>query len=702
MWCGIANRRRQTRIDYRLLPKTLKWWKGQSVGEHDDLTAGQLLDVLRRDQHKRWRAGDRVPVERYFEEHPSLQADTERAIDLIYSEFCLREELGETPDREEYLKRFPQYTDQLVPLFEVHSALDRSELIVHPVDPATAGTSINIEASTVISNQESQSRAETVHRSPAVGVPKQHGKSPTNRDTADAAVDSLKSTVDWPPPNGLASVSGAAVRRIDDYELLEEIARGGMGVVYKARQVSLNRIVALKMILAGQLADAQEIQRFLTEAEAAAHLDHPNIVPVFEVGQYNGQHYFSMGYVEGVSLAAKVADGPLPVREAAELMKTVAEGVQYAHEHGVIHRDLKPSNVLLDKFGRPRVTDFGLAKKIEADSQLTETGRVMGTPSYMPPEQAGGQTDQVGPLSDVYSLGATLYCLLTGRPPFQAASLLETLNQVLQREPVSPQALNPEVDRDLETICLKCLQKETLRRYASAKDFANDLERFLNREPIHARPISRPARAWRWCRRNPIVASLSTAITLALAIGTVVSTHFAIESNRALKGQKEATALADEETERAEWLLYTSQIARAQLEWTDGNVTNAWEALNACSRNFRGWEHDYLHMLFKGTQQTLRGHTQVVNSVAFSPDGRWIVSGAVDKTLKVWDAQTGQETLTLKGSHAALSHSVAFSPDGSADRQRQQLNTDMVTVKVWDAQTGEETLATQRAHQWCQ
>ena len=263
------------------------------------------------------------------------------------------------------------------------------------------------------------------------------------------------------------------VRYFGDYELLREIARGGMGVVYRARQVSLNRPVALKMILAGQLAGDDEVKRFHLEAEAAANLDHPGIVPIYEIGEHEGQHFFSMGFVEGTSLAAKVADGPLPPREAATLTMQVAEAVQFAHEKGVIHRDLKPANVLLDAQGQPKVTDFGLAKKLQADSGLTHTGQVMGTPSYMPPEQAEGKN--VGPAADVYALGAILYCLLTGRPPFQAATPMDTLMQVVGQDPVPVRQLNATVPRDLETICLKCLEKEPRRRYASARALAEDL-----------------------------------------------------------------------------------------------------------------------------------------------------------------------------------------------------------------------------------
>ena len=249
------------------------------------------------------------------------------------------------------------------------------------------------------------------------------------------------------------------VRYFGDYEIVRELARGGMGVVFEARQVKLNRRVALKMILAGQLADEDAVRRFYTEAEAAANLDHPGIVPIYEVGQHDGQHFFSMGFVEGQSVAQRLADGPLPPRDAAALLVKVAEAIEYAHRHGVIHRDIKPANILLDGSGNPRVTDFGLAKKLETDSGLTGSGQIMGTPSYMPPEQAGGKRGEIGPAADVYALGATLYCLVTGRPPFQAATVMDTVLQVLSDEPVPLRRLNASIPRDLETICLKCLEK---------------------------------------------------------------------------------------------------------------------------------------------------------------------------------------------------------------------------------------------------
>lgn len=357
---------------------------------------------------------------------------------------------------------------------------------------------------------------------------------PTN-DVASATTlpptKTVKKTDDEAPPPATKNCY------FGDYELLEEIARGGMGVVYKARQVSLKRIVALKMILAGQLASPQDVQRLYTEAEAAANLDHVGIVPIVEVGEHDGQHYFSMGFVEGESLACYVADGPLPPREAAELTKQICDAIAYAHNKGVIHRDLKPANILLDKNGQPKVTDFGIAKKIEGGSELTGTGQILGTPAFMPPEQASGKTAEIGPLADIYSLGAILYNLLTGRPPFQAANPLDTLIHVLDQEPVAPQQLNPAVDKDLETICLKCLQKEPERRYSTAKELADDLQRALNDEPIDARPVGRIEKIWLWCRRKPALAGSIAAILLVSVVATVVVTvqKRAIDNLRAEK-----------------------------------------------------------------------------------------------------------------------------------------------------------------------
>jgi serine/threonine protein kinase len=315
------------------------------------------------------------------------------------------------------------------------------------------------------------------------------------------------------------SPPGAKPARFGDYELLEEIARGGMGVVYRARQIGLNRVVALKLILAGQLASRAEVERFRREAEVAAGLQHPNIVAIHEVGEQQGQHYFSMDYVEGQSLRDMVREHPLPAQRAAQYVKAIAEAIHYAHRQGTLHRDLKPANVLIDRADQPRITDFGLAKRIEGGAELTGTGEILGTPSYMPPEQAGSRGGRVGPASDVYAMGAILYELLTGRPPFQTSNPLNTLLQVLEREPIAPRRLNAHVPKDLETICLKAMEKNPDRRYRTAGDMAADLGRYLNGFAISARRVGPVGRMIRWVkRRRAVAASLFGVLVLGLAV----------------------------------------------------------------------------------------------------------------------------------------------------------------------------------------
>jgi serine/threonine protein kinase/tetratricopeptide (TPR) repeat protein len=307
---------------------------------------------------------------------------------------------------------------------------------------------------------------------------------------------------------------------VPGYELLRELGRGGMGVVYLARQLRLNRLVALKMVLAGEHARPDDLLRFLAEAEAIAQLQHPHIVQIYEVGQHAGLPFFALEYLDGGSLAHKLQGTPLPAREAAQLVETLAQAVQAAHARGIIHRDLKPANVLLDQEGRPKISDFGLAKRLDAGPGLTQTGLILGTPSYMAPEQAEGKGKEVGPAADVYALGATLYELLTGRPPFKAATPMETVRQVLEEEPVSPRRLQPGLARDLETICLTCLHKEPTRRYPTAEALAEDLRRYRQGEPITARPVGSGERLVKWVRRRPAGAGLLAALLLLVLGGS--------------------------------------------------------------------------------------------------------------------------------------------------------------------------------------
>ena len=463
--------------------------------ENSTNSLAERIDDSCKTFEREWQRGDRPRIEDYA----GSWSESERATlvrELLLIELQYRRTVGEHPTPSDYADRF---SDEIV-----ESVFERLDSEIETVQLRTIAASRT-----------------------------------THTDVRTAA------------EHGALNATGDS---IGDYELLEEIARGGMGVVYKARQISLNRIVALKMIKAGELAGGEEVQRFISEAESAAKLDHPNIVPIFEVGEVEGRHFFSMGLVEGVSLNDRLKDGPLPPREAAELILTIAAAVQYAHEKGIVHRDLKPANVLIDSDGKPRITDFGLAKNISADSGLTATGQVVGTPSYMPPEQASGNTVAIGPSSDVYSLGAMLYSLIVGRPPFQAANVLETLKQVCGQEPVSPRTLNPTVDKDLETICLKCLEKDAGRRYASAEELAADIERYLQNRPILARPVGRPARAWRWCQRNPLGAAVVVLLIFFAVAGPSVALY-QIEMNRrlddALSGETEQRQKAETKEKEA-------------------------------------------------------------------------------------------------------------------------------------------------------
>ncbi|MFO1500216.1 MAG: protein kinase [Verrucomicrobiota bacterium] len=471
-------------------------------------------------------------------------------------------------------------------------------------------------------------------------------------------------------------------RSFGDYELIEEVARGGMGIVYKARQASLDRIVAVKMLLLGPLASTEFVKRFRAEASAVAALSHPNIVGIYEVGVIHGQHYFAMEYVEGESLSKILINGPLPARRAARHLTIVAEAIHYAHERGILHRDLKPSNVLIDSNDQPHVTDFGLARRLDGDSDLTMTGQVLGSPNYMPPEQATARRGKLDRRSDVYSLGAMLYHLLTSRPPFGAESLTDTLDQVLNSEPVSPRLLHPNLPRDLETICLKCLEKDPEKRYPTAQEFAQELDRFLCGRPIEARPVAPLERVWRWCRRKPAFAGSLFLILILILIVIIGSPIAIIRINRA-REQSEILR------ERDEHSLYIAKMNLARQAWDENNVRRVSQLLEETQDSpRRGFEWYYWQRQIHLEVRTFRVHKKDVVTVAFSPDGQRIFSGSIDQGVKILDVNTGRELFALEPKNSQ-NGVVAFSKDGS---RIGRAGAESTIATVWDGRTGHELL----------
>jgi WD40 repeat protein/serine/threonine protein kinase len=554
------------------------------------------------------------------------------------------------------------------------------------------------------------------------------------------------------PPHAMRDDSADPLPDIAGYKILAVLGRGGMGVVYQARQINVNRLVALKMIRNGQLSFAEEKARFQIEAEALAALKHPNIVQLHEFGTHQGLPYFTLEFVEGGSLAQKVHNTRLPAMEAAELVASLAHAMAAAHASGIVHRDLKPENVLLSADGTPKITDFGLAKYTETsatlspsgtvspdsnvipgfstpkwksgDSDLTRTGAIMGTPSYMAPEQARGDKF-VGPAADIWSLGAILYRLLTGKPPFLGTTSFDTVKQVIEDEPAPPRSIVPRLPRDLETICLKCLRKEPEKRYPSAAALADDLRRCQNNEPILAVPVSRLEKTWKWVNRNPVVFTLLIAIVLLFAIGTagiylkyrqakeqeaeaIRQADIAIrneeravaQEREAIKQEAEAVkqaliardnvqkaniALGEKDTALKDltYNLALDKILLAQSALNTRNTLIAFERLYQVPPELRAWEWHYLNRQFAGSIFSINCHTAWVTSASFSPDGARLVTAGMDNTAKVWDARTGALLLDLIGHTSGVS-SASFSPDGT----RIVTASFDASAKVWNALTG--------------
>jgi WD40 repeat protein/tRNA A-37 threonylcarbamoyl transferase component Bud32 len=625
--------------------------------------------------------------------HRSEGSSRDERVDQILADYYAAVEAGQAPDRQELLARHPGLADELASFFAAKDGFERQ---AGPLRPA----------------RTMQSAAAT----------------------AEAEL----------PP------AGSLVRCVGDYELLEEIGRGGMGVVFRARQISLNRVVAVKMIRAGEIASAEDVRRFQAEAAAVASLDHPQIVPVYEVGEEDGQHYFSMKLIDGGSLAERLPTSPPVPRDAARLVAAVARAVHHAHQRGVLHRDLKPANVLVDDQGQPHVTDFGLAKRVRADTGAPATPStcsqaIVGTASYMAPEQAAGRIKGLTTSVDVYALGAILYELLTGRPPFRGETLLDTLRQVRDEEPARPRTLDPRVDADLETVCLKCLEKDPARRYPSALALADDLERYLAGEPVLARPAGQAERVWRWCRRNPVVATLTGAVLALLVLVATGAAAAAVSLNDlawrehlAAVGEKErrhdaeiekgnaqaAQAKAEDERDAKEKALrrarglYLTALSSSHRDDDPGLAlllaiegarrapglaanNGLMAALDACRE-----EHTLISpsedsgIAWESATGRVTHMSDDIAAATFSPDGRLVLT-TFHETLSIWDTATGKLVTRLPGYYQCR-NSAAFSPDGSrvvvtyqgsydltddSGRRVQKVYTDRV-ARVYEVRTG--------------
>jgi tRNA A-37 threonylcarbamoyl transferase component Bud32/tetratricopeptide (TPR) repeat protein len=471
-----------------------------------------LVELVHVDLEYRLKAGYATRVESYLSRYPELADDHSAVVGLIAAEYEQRRRRQPEVAAGEYCRRFPQYGDLLPAVLRVDQAESAAE--------------------------DASAASPTPRSTPAAAA--LAGVTPVS-EPAGSDPFSTQATLSPAQPVPTAVLD---LGTIPGYEILSELGRGGMGIVYKARQIKLKRLVALKMILSGAHAGPQEVARFCREAETVARLQHPNVVQVYEVGEQYGRSYLVLELIEGESLDRKLAGTPQPAHMAAQLVEVLARAMHVAHQQGIIHRDLKPANVLLTADGTPKITDFGLARKL-GETPHTRSGAILGTPSYMAPEQARGKNKEVGPAADIYALGAILYELLTGRPPFKAVIPLDTVLQVISEDPVPPRMLQPGTPRDLQTICLKCLQKESRRRYVTADELAADLRRFLQGQPIRARSVGKAERLWRWCRRNPAVAGLTAAV-FAILLAVAIAGLLTAGKYRAM-AERETQARADAE-----------------------------------------------------------------------------------------------------------------------------------------------------------
>jgi WD40 repeat protein len=607
-----------------------------------------LVELAHAELEYRLKRGEGPCAAQYLARYPPLAEDPAVALGLLAAEFALLRRCDPRLRLEDYLPDAPE---------------QRAALSAHLARPATL----------------------PLADGPSAAVP----ALPSQPPVSDPALPGL--------PGPACDDSSAPV--LAGFEILGVLGRGGMGVVYRAWQPDLQRVVALKVLRAGAQADAETLARFRTEAAAAARLQHPHIVQIHEVGEQGGRPYLVLEYVDGMSLAQRIAGTPWPAREAAALVETLAQAVAYAHRQGVLHRDLTPGNVLLTAAGEPKVGDFGLAKLLRGGGQAqTQTGAVFGTPSYMSPEQAAGRSRDVGPGADLYALGAILYELLTGRPPFKAATSWDTVAQVLRDEPVPPRRLQPGVPRDLETVCLKCLRKEPLRRYGTAAALADDLRRFLNGEPIRARRPTLRERAVRWGRGHPALAVLCLAVLLAaLAVPLGLAWHTVRlqhaydvaeqERNNAIRNAllaRRNEAAARDSLYASDMSLGVQLLQAGELLQLPGLLDRHRPADGADDR--RGFEWWYLDRHRQAPRPALRAHDGPLVFLGFAPDGRALVTAGSDGGLKVWGKDAGQPRLAwrMRGQTRSRFWGAAQSPDG----RTLAAVLGARTVRLWDAATG--------------
>jgi len=667
-------------------------------------------------------------------EPTSPDDDRQRRIEEAMAEYLIAADAGRPPASEAFLARYPDLRDELAGFLADLSVLAGLVTPLRSAGAAPPGlaAALETEATLPISGMTAASGAPETGPTTTVGHQGGEG-SPGGTHVIDpasaTATADAEATATFGPGTQTTDApsvlpDGTRVRYFGDYELIKELGRGGMGVVYKARQISLNRPVALKMIRSAALASDDDLRRFQNEAEVVASLDHPNIVPILEVGDHDGQRYFSMKLIGGTSVDKKLADYITVPREAAKLLQKAALAVHHAHQRGILHRDLKPSNIVLDERGEPFVTDFGLAKRADGDNELTHSGLILGTPAYMAPEQASGRRGAVTTASDVYGLGAVLYALLTGRAPFGGASIAETLEQVRESTPARPSSINPRTPRDLEVICLTCLEKDPARRYASMQALADDLARYLAGEPIASRPVGNLTRFWMWCRRNPSLAGSLGAAAAALVAVVIFALLYAdrkarlaaVEADKAREQKlaaNEISILAKDlrmQRDTLKLALVTSNQRLATLYFERGQsafekgqtgrgllwMVEIWRS--AVAAGDPGWQHTARANLAAWQSHEIAikavfSHQREIDAVAFSPDGKTVLTSSFDNTARLWDAASGKP-IGLPIEHQSAVMSVAFSPDGKAvitgswDK----------TARLWDAASG-KPIGSPLAHQ---